>query len=280
LTLEIAQIDAFTDRPFSGNPAAVCIVGSDATDRWMQDLAAEMNLSETAFLSPVPGASTDEWNLRWFTPTIEVDLCGHATLAAAHYLFTRVGLDHEVLRFHTRSGVLEAARTDDSIELELPADPTVTVAAPTGLLDALRLSEGVVSVSRGKANVVVEVTSGDVVRAIEPDFEALAAVDAPAIVVTAVGEGLYDVISRFFAPLAGIDEDPVTGSAHCTLASYWAPMLGKDGLLAYQASARGGVVRMTLRGDRVLLGGSAVTVFVAELADQAATPADQSAVGA
>jgi PhzF family phenazine biosynthesis protein len=265
LPLEITQIDSFTDRAFSGNPAAVCVVERSVSDQWMQQVASEMNLSETAFLAP-PVRPDDEWALRWFTPTMEVDLCGHATLAAAHHLFSDLGIDQPVVRFRTRSGTLSARQTDDGwIELDFPADPTLPLDPPSGLFDALGVSDGVVTVASGKVNVVVELVSPDMVRNIRPDFGALSRVDAAAVVVTAAGEGDYDMVSRFFAPLAGIDEDPVTGAAHCTLGPFWAAKLGRSDLLAYQASARGGVVRVGVRGDRVRLAGQAVSVFTATL---------------
>jgi PhzF family phenazine biosynthesis protein len=276
LPLEITQIDSFTDRPFSGNPAAVCVVDRSVNEQWMQQVAAEMNLSETAFLAP-PVRPDDEWALRWFTPTMEVDLCGHATLAAAHHLFSELGVDRPVLRFGTRSGTLSARHTDDGwIELDFPADPTLPLDPPSGLLDALGVSDGVVSVASGKVNVVIELVNADIVRNIRPDFGALSRVDAAAVVVTAAGEGNYDMVSRFFAPLAGIDEDPVTGAAHCTLGPFWAAKLGRPDLLAYQASARGGVVRVGVRGDRVRLAGQAVSVFTAKLSATADAPTEGS----
>lgn len=272
---ELVQIDAFCDRAFRGNPAAICLLDRTPGDEWMQALAREMNLSETAYLVPIelPGGEPG-WSLRWFTPTVEVDLCGHATLAAAHYLFEHRSVGLPRLRFATRSGELTAARSADGwIELDFPADPTHAAPPPPGVVEALGLDHGqVVGSAAGSHNVVVELASPEHVRAVRPDMEALRETDAPSVVVTSVGEGLYDIVSRYFAPRYGIPEDPVTGSAHCTLATYWAPRLGKEDLLAHQASARGGVVRVGLRGERVKLGGQAVTVFKARLTDVALPP--------
>jgi PhzF family phenazine biosynthesis protein len=265
LPLELVQVDAFTDRPFGGNPAMVCLLDEPGNEAWMQTLAAEMNLSETAFLVTSGDGTTNRWGLRWFTPTVEVELCGHATLAAAHFLRSHHGIEGP-MQFDTRSGLLTAVEADEGlIEMDFPADPTGTVEPPDGLLDALGVTEGLVEVSRGRSIHVVELASADQVRQIRPDFAALADVAASGVTVTAAGEGLYDVISRYFAPWAGIDEDPVTGSAHCTLASYWAPRLGKDAILAHQASQRGGTVRVALRDGRVALAGKAVTVMTATL---------------
>ncbi|MEJ5255177.1 MAG: PhzF family phenazine biosynthesis protein [Acidimicrobiales bacterium] len=276
---ELVQIDAFTDRPFRGNPAAVCALDRAPTEEWMQELAREMNLSETAFLVPVgptdgePPRGVAIWSLRWFTPRVEVDLSGHATLAAAHYLFEHRGITAPVLRFLTRSGELTASRGSDGwIELDLPADPTRPADPPHGVIDALGISGQVVDVAAGAQNLVLELASPEQVRAVEPDMTALGQTDAAGVIVTSVGEGLYDLVSRFFAPRLGIPEDPVTGSAHCTLAAYWAPRLGKTELLARQVSARGGELRVVLRGERVTLAGQAVTVFKARLADVSLPP--------
>jgi PhzF family phenazine biosynthesis protein len=267
-------VDAFTDKPFAGNPAAVCVLDRAPDEGWMQSLAAELNLSETAFLTPGAAAlGTDVWRLRWFTPTVEVELCGHATLASAHALWKSGTVDAQVLRFVTLSGELTATRTPDGwIELDFPADPPHPTEPPEHLLAGLGLDDGVVGVHQGRTDVVVELASTDLVRGIVPDFLTLREVAGiRAVIVTAVGEGLYDIVSRVFAPASGIDEDPVTGSAHCTLGPFWAERLVKDDLLAYQASARGGVVRVGVRDDRVLLGGQAVTVSIVRL-DDAALP--------
>lgn len=258
----IHQVDAFTDRPFAGNPAAVCIQDGAAPERWMRDLAREMNLSETAFLHP----EGDGWRLRWFTPTVEVDLCGHATLASAHVLWEtgQVASDAR-LKFHTRSGELGAVRRGAWIELDFPAKFAEASAPPAGLLDALGVRA--THVSRSVFDWMVEVESAEIVRAAKPDFTALKRVEARGIILTAPSDTReFDFISRFFAPGSGIDEDPVTGSAHCTLTPHWSKKLGKTEMTAYQASERGGVVKVALAGSRVKLGGQAVTVMRGVLA--------------
>ncbi len=259
--LKISQIDAFTDRPFGGNPAAVCLLPAWRDESWLQALAAEMNLAETAFLV----RRGDDFELRWFTPELEVDLCGHATLASAHYLWEHGDLQTgEEARFHTNSGVLVAKQDGGAIELEFPATPASPVDPPDGLAAALGAEP--VSVGRNRFDLLVEVSNEQELRAIEPDFRSLKKVDARGTIVTAVSDGEYDFVSRCFAPAFGIDEDPVTGSAHCTLAPFWASRLNKTRMRGYQASKRGGEVRVRLVGDRVVLIGRAVTVFDAELA--------------
>lgn len=250
--MELFQVDAFTERAFAGNPAAVCLLEGPAPEAWMQDLAAENNLAETAFLHP----DGDSWALRWFTPEVEVPLCGHATLAAAHVLLAVD--DARTLRFTTRSGVLTARRVAGGIELDFPSNPPVPALAPEGLLTALGL-EGDVLSAPGDWWVVV-VQSAAQVRSCSPDLAALARVSPHCAVVTAPGEAGIDLVSRVFAPAVGIDEDPVTGSAHCVLAPYWAGRLGRSELTAHQASRRGGHLSLVLHGDRVLLTGHAVTV--------------------
>ncbi len=261
MPIPLYQVDAFTGEAFRGNPAAVCLLGSDAPEDWMQRVAGEMNLSETAFLLP----HGDGFHLRWFTPTVEVELCGHATLASAHVLWESGRLrPYETARFHTRSGLLTATHDEDGITLDFPASTTEPANAPDGLADAL----GVVPqrVVRGAYDYLVEVESERAVRSLAPDFRALGEIEiARGVIVTAQGTNGADFVSRFFAPAAGVDEDPVTGSAHCLLAPYWAGRLGRDDLVGYQASARGGTVRVGLRGDRVLLGGRAVTVLRGDL---------------
>lgn len=281
--LPIVQVDAFTDRPLAGNPAAICLLDGPADEQWMQAVAAEMNQPETAFLEPLPdgatgaagaagaGAEGPTWRLRWFTPVCEVELCGHATLAAAHHLLTDVGVDPggAPLRFVTLSGVLTARPLRGGwVQLDFPVDVPVEAEAPAGLLDALGI-EKALTVARGRSDWMVEVPCPEEVRSVAPDMEALTAVGevGRGVIVTSVGEGLHDVVSRFFAPAAGIPEDPVTGSAHTTLAPFWAQRLGKDDFLAHQASPRGGTIEVSLRGDRVLLGGQAVTVLRGELDD-------------
>ena len=259
--LWITQVDTFTNRPFAGNPAAVCVLPAPRDASWMRDVAREMNLAETAFLE----ARADGFGLRWFTPTVEVDLCGHATLAAAHVLWEEGHLPPGVAaRFHTRSGLLTAERLGEWIELDFPATPERPAPSPAGLAEALGAEPR--HVGRTRFDYFVELDSEATVRALRPDQGALAALPARGVIVTsrAAGDG-FDFVSRFFAPASGIPEDPVTGSAHCALGPYWGARLGKAEMLAYQASARGGVVRMRLAGDRVKLGGQAVTVLRGEL---------------
>jgi PhzF family phenazine biosynthesis protein len=272
--LRITQIDAFTDRPFGGNPAAVVVLDAPADARWMQSVATEVNLSETAFLWEVPGEGR-VWSLRWFTPSIEVDLCGHATLASAHHLFTDHGATEAILQFDTRSGRLTARRLPDSwhgggwIELDLPADATMPIEPPDRVLDALGVADPV-AVVQGRTHLLVEVAEAAIVRSLDPDHRALRATGVRGVIVTAAGDDgdEFDVVSRYFAPGAGIDEDPVTGAAHCTLGPYWGAKLGRKELLAHQASARGGVLRITLDDtggpasrQRVRLAGQAVHAF-------------------
>jgi PhzF family phenazine biosynthesis protein len=255
--MRLSQIDAFSAQAFRGNPAAVCLLDAERDDQWMASVAAEMNLSETAFLLP----RGDEWSLRWFTPAMEVDLCGHATLASAHFLWEERGL--ESVRFHTRSGVLTANRSGNAIELDFP----VTIAQPTepppDLLESLGIREPLF-VGRTPFDYMIEVASEDEVRAVAPDFARLRTVDTRGACVTSRGRD-YDFVSRWFGPRAGVDEDPVTGSAHCALAPYWMEKLGRDEMTAYQASKRGGVVRVRVTGDRVKLLGQAVTILRGEL---------------
>jgi len=259
--MKLLQIDAFTDQPFRGNPAAVCLLDGERDSQWMQHVAAEMNLSETAFLL----RRDDGWSLRWFTPAAEVDLCGHATLASAHALWGEKLDDSAVLRFHTRSGLLTASRSGEWIELDFPAKREETVDTPPGLLEALGVRDAV-HVGRNQFDYLVELPSEDDVRALTPDHAALRTLGARGVIVTSRGaNGKYDFVSRFFAPGVGIDEDPVTGSAHTCLAPYWSPRLGKNDFVAYQASARGGMLRVRLDGERVKLGGRAVTVLRGEL---------------
>ena len=260
MPLQLFHIDAFTDHAFAGNPAAVCLLEREMEDGWLQAVAREMNLSETAFLL----RGDDGFHLRWFTPLVEVDLCGHATLASAHFLWQEHHLKpRAVARFHTRSGLLTATQRAPWIELDFPTKPTQPAAAPAGMTAALGTTP--VAVGRTDTDYVVELASEAEVRALEPDFRALRVVNARGVIVTSAGSGEYDFISRFFGPAVGIDEDPVTGSAHCALGPYWSQRLGKSSFLAYQASARGGVVRVEVAGDRVRLGGQAVTVTRGEL---------------
>jgi PhzF family phenazine biosynthesis protein len=258
----IVQVDAFADSPFAGNPAAVCILPEPRDERWMALVAREMNLSETAFLAP----NGDGYGLRWFTPAVEVDLCGHATLASAHVLWEDGHLAPVAqARFHTRSGLLTAERRDGGwIEMDFPAALATPIEAPPEMARALGVTP--LFCGKNRLDYLVEVESEAAVRALTPDLAALRAFGARGVIVTARSDSPgYDFVSRFFAPGAGIDEDPVTGSAHCGLGPFWAPRLGKTELVGYQASARGGVVRVRLEGERVKLGGQAVTVLRGEL---------------
>jgi PhzF family phenazine biosynthesis protein len=259
VTVPLLQIDAFTDRPFHGNPAAVVLLDEPADPVWMQAVAAEMNLAETAFVTP---ALDGVHGLRWFTPTVEVDLCGHATLASAHALWSTGRAKPDTLRFSTRSGELRATPDGDRIALDLPVNPPTEADAPPGFLDALGARAVRVGVAPGW--VLVEVATEAEVRALTPDFRAL--VDQPMAIVTApAAEAPFDFASRVFGPGVGIDEDPVTGSAHCLLAPWWAPRVGRDELRARQVSARGGDLHVRLAGDRVFVAGHAVTVLTGTL---------------
>jgi PhzF family phenazine biosynthesis protein len=254
-------VDAFTDRPFAGNPAAVCLLDRPADDGWLQRVAAEINLSETAFLTP----KEDGFRLRWFTPAVEVDLCGHATLASAHVLWEAGKLPPDrPARFHTRSGLLTCTRDAAGITLDFPAVPSEPCDPPPGLIDALGAAPR--SVGRNRMDYLVEYDSEDAVRSLRPDLALLATVPVRGVIVTApAADPRYDFVSRFFAPASGVPEDPVTGSAHCCLGPFWATKLGKIDLIGYQVSKRGGEVRVGVRGGRVLLGGRAVTVLRGEL---------------
>lgn len=258
----LAQVDAFTGKPFAGNPAAVCLLDDSRDPLWMQDVAAEMNLAETAFVSQRGDGAFD---LRWFTPRVEVDLCGHATLASAHVLWEEslAEADDEI-SFHTRSGVLICHRRTDRIEMDFPTRPVVEVDAPRGLVDAIGAKP--LSVWHSAVGYLLEYASADDVRALTPDFVALEKVPDGWTSVTAPGGGEgFDFVSRYFAPHAGINEDPVTGSAHCMLADFWSKRSGRTDFRAYQCSVRGGVVFARLEGDRAHIGGQAVTVLRGEL---------------
>ncbi|MEN8131944.1 MAG: PhzF family phenazine biosynthesis protein [Pseudomonadota bacterium] len=260
--IPIYQVDSFTSQPFFGNPAAICLLNMEADSAWMQAVAGEMNLSETAFIRP-EGSSYD---LRWFTPIMEVDLCGHATLAAAHVLWEQGLLSRKVpANFNTRSGLLCANYTTAGIELEFPATPASPATPPADLLPALGLNQA--EVFSSKFDYLVTIGSTDDLHTLKPDFDRLRKIDARGIIVTAPSSTSdYDFVSRFFAPRVGINEDPVTGSAHCALGPFWAGRLGKVRMLAYQASPRGGVINVRLDGnDTVILGGHAVTVLSGEL---------------
>jgi PhzF family phenazine biosynthesis protein len=280
-------VDSFTSKAFAGNPAAVCFLPGERDAVWMQNVAREMNLAETAFLRPLDGeAGRREFELRWFTPAVEVALCGHATLASAHALWESGRLARGVeARFHTKRGLLtatldggqgaaDAANDGAWIQMDFPLTTSEAVAAPDGLIEALGVGVPL-DVGRSPFDYLVQVESEAVLRGLAPDLRRLSAIKARGVIVTAKADHPdYDFVSRFFAPQSGIDEDPVTGSAHCTLADFWHRQLGKTQFLARQISPRGGVLRVTLRaglpggragGDRVLLGGQATTVLRGEL---------------
>lgn len=258
----IYQIDAFvTDKPFSGNPAAVCIVQKPAEEAWMQQIAMEMNLSETAFLVK----QSDGHNLRWFTPVAEVDLCGHATLASAHVLWETGLLEqNERARFHTKGGLLTATRNGALIELDFPSTPEKPSPAPVELLRALDVKP--LYTGKNKFEYIIEVDSEEIVRNLQPDFELLKSIPMRGVIVTSRSLNTsYDFVSRFFGPGSGIAEDPVTGSAHCCLGPFWMKRLNKKEFIAYQASPRGGVLRVRVGDGRVYIAGKAVTVLQGEL---------------
>jgi len=263
MSLSIIQVDAFTNRPFAGNPAAVCVLPAPRDDAWMQKVALEMNLSETAFLV----REGDRFHLRWFPPALEVALCGHATLASAHALWECGHLKPgEQARFRTLSGMLTADQRGEWIEMDFPLKADEPADAPPHLSEALGAE--LKYVGKNNFDYIAEVESEAVLRGLKPNHSLLSELGVRGVIVTARSETRdFDFVSRFFAPGSGINEDPVTGSAHCCLAPYWAKRLGKTEFLAYQASARGGVVRVRLNGDRVILGGQAVTVLRGELLD-------------
>jgi PhzF family phenazine biosynthesis protein len=263
---EIAIVDAFTSTPFKGNPAAVCLLDREMPEDLMQRIAAEMNLSETAFLR----LDGERYGLRWFTPAVEVDLCGHATIATAKYLYSEgIVPKNKTIEFNTRSGILSAAPvstgSQELISLDFPAIRSEVIDAGPALAEALGAET--IKVRRGRLDYLAILQSDDIVRNLKPDFTALAQIKARGIVVTAkAAEGRdYDFVSRGFFPQSGIMEDPVTGSAHCMLAPYWSEVLGKTSMRGYQASARGGYIGLELRGDRVDLIGDAVIVHKGQL---------------
>lgn len=268
---KVVQVDAFTNRPFGGNPAAVCVMEGPAEEGWMQGVALEMNLSETAFLYPEP-ADQGAYRLRWFTPKAEVDLCGHATLATAHALWSEGHLDRSVpARFHTKSGPLTATLRDGWITLDLPATPLCRPGASPVRAEPDELARvfggEVEHVGFSKFDGFVVLATERALRELRADTAAVAALPVRGVIVTAKAETPgFDFVSRFFAPSVGVDEDPVCGSAHCCLGPYWGERLGKSDLVAYQASPRGGVLKVGLRGDRIYLSGQAVTTLRGELA--------------
>jgi PhzF family phenazine biosynthesis protein len=254
-------VDAFTDRPFAGNPAAVCITDSPREDAWMKLVAREVNLSETAFLHPIK----DGWSLRWFTPAVEVKLCGHATLASAFVLWqTGVLPPGAEAKFHTLSGWLTCSQEEDWIAMDFPAAPAAPCEPPPGLADALGCN--LLATASNGMDFLVEVAEEAGLRALKPNIPALMKLPARGIMVTSrCGTGHFDFVSRFFAPAAGVNEDPVTGSAHCALGPYWQAKLGKSDFIAFQASERGGIVKISVRGDRVILRGQALMMSRLEL---------------
>ena len=259
--IPIFQVDAFSDTLYRGNPAGVCLLEAPGDPGWMQDVAREMNLSETAFVIE----QADGFALQWFTPTVEVELCGHATLASAHILWEtgRLAAGRQA-RFHTASGLLTADSRGSLIEMDFPATPAIPADAPSGLIDALGIDP--LYVGKTEFDWLVVIDAEDKVRAMAPDFARLETVSQRGVMVTAeANDPEYDFVSRFFAPAVGINEDPVTGSAHCCLGPYWCAQMGRESLTGYQASARGGTVQVRLAGERVMLGGQAVTVLRGEL---------------
>ncbi len=261
MSIKLHVVDAFTNKPFVGNPAAVCMLEAAREDGWMKLVAHEMNLSETAFLHPIEGG----YSLRWFTPAAEVKLCGHATLASAFTLWeTGLLAPDQPARFHTLSGWLTCRRDGEWIEMDFPALPVAPAEPPRALLDGL----GVTPAYVGNAGFqwLVELANEKTLRAVRPDFQRLAELPVQGIIVTARSDSLeFDFVSRYFAPASGVNEDPVTGSAHCALGPYWQSKLGKNDFTAYQASRRGGIVKLSVRGDRVLLRGQAVMMSRVEL---------------
>ena len=262
MSIPLFLVDAFTREPFGGNPAGVCLLPSWRPDRWLQGVAAEMNVSETAFLV----GDGSRVHLRWFTPATEVPLCGHATLAAAHVLFEEgLAPDPRRVAFTSLGGDLAAEREGDRIELDFPLVPVNGCALTDDLVAALGVRPVHVGVTaarpgRADANYLCILERERDVRDLRPDLPRLRRLPA-SVIVSARGSGAYDIVSRYFAPLVGIDEDPVTGSAHCALAGYWAPRLGRTRFRAWQASARGGEIEVTVRGSRVGLAGHAVTIW-------------------
>jgi PhzF family phenazine biosynthesis protein len=259
MNLRIFQVDAFTEKPMRGNPAGVCILEKVMPDEWMQGIAKEMNLSETAFIKK----EGDSFSLRWFTPKVEVDLCGHATLATAHILYKYNYLPiSEVARFQTKSGLQKAKSNGVWIELDFPQTPVSNTEIPDGLEKALGAKISYMGKSIFDYFAVLE--NDKVVKELNPDFKELAKYGMRGIIVTASSSS-FDFVSRFFAPQSGINEDPVTGSAHSALYPYWSNKLGKQQMLAYQASERSGILKLDSIGDRVLIAGQAVTIFEGNL---------------
>lgn len=258
--MRVYQVDAFTAEPFAGNPAAVVPLDGPADETWMQAVAVEMNLSETAFVH----REGELFRLRWFTPAVEVELCGHATLATSHVLWSEGLCEAGVIRYATRSGELRARSDGELIELDFPSRPPAAAETPSGLAEALGVQPQWVGCST--EDLLVELASDAVVRSLNPDMGALLRVTARGIIATAASaDERFDFVSRFFAPAVGIPEDPVTGSAHCVLGPFWSQRLGRGSLVGYQASARGGVVHVRTMDERVAISGRAVTVMRGDL---------------
>ncbi len=264
--MSLTYVDAFSDGPFTGNPAAVCLLRDAAAASWMQQVAAELNLAETAFVVRRPDRDFD---LRWFAPAVEVDLCGHATLASAHVLWDTGTLERsQIARFHTRSGLLTAVNVGDWIELDFPSTPATAVEPPPGLLEAVGVQAR--AVGRSPFDYLIEVADEATVAAAAPDFTKLKQISTRGVMITARSSHHdYDFVSRFFAPGAGIDEDPATGSAHCCLAPFWQERLGKDAFIARQLSRRGATIKVAVAGARIKLAGQAVTMMRGELTESA-----------
>ena len=259
----VIQVDAFTDRPFSGNPAAVCVSESPLDELLMQRIATEMNLSETAFLYPLK--TEGNYSLRWFTPTAEIDLCGHATLASAHVLWSEGYLTPDITaRFQTKSGELLASRHGDLIQMDFPAQPVHDAPISPAMVAAMNHAD-IVHGARNELNYLVELRSHQAVANLTPDLDKIAKLPYQGVIVTSAGDSAYDFVSRYFVPAMGIPEDPVTGSSHCSLGPYWQAKLGKDKMLAYQASARGGVLHVECTPERIYISGQAVTVLRGDL---------------
>jgi PhzF family phenazine biosynthesis protein len=259
MRIPIFQIDAFTSRRFAGNPAAVMPMENFPADNVLQAIAAENNLAETAFLVP----EGSDYRLRWFTPMVEVPLCGHATLASAAVVMERLEPGRSKVVFHSASGPLTVKRADAGYVMDFPARPSEPVSSPPALADALGVVP--VDVLVNVFNYMAVLENAQVIRELAPDMAAIARIDRPGVIVTAPGDGIYDFVSRYFAPAKGIPEDPVTGAAHCMLAPYWAKRLGKSAFRAFQASRRGGEILCRLAGDRVELEGTCVFYLEGEV---------------
>jgi PhzF family phenazine biosynthesis protein len=258
MNISFYQVDAFTDRLFGGNPAGVCPVDQWLPDETMQKIAMENNVSETAFFI----RKGDGFHIRWFTPKVEVALCGHATLASAHIIFQNLGFQGETISFESRSGILKVSREGELLILDFPANMPVRTSLPDDFVQALNITP--IQCHRGKDDYLLLYKSQREIEALIPDFRKLEKVDARAVIVTAPGEKV-DFVSRFFGPRVGVDEDPVTGSAHTVLIPFWAEKLGKKEMKALQLSRRGGTLYCRLRGDRVDIGGKAITYLKGEI---------------